>query len=199
MKININKKVKLEAALRASNGKSVAHTISCIEEVKEIAERAERQLIARGVNQSNRKGCGVEYVPAGPAKAYRHPFWTTRITLVRGMKDWFLTSCETFESWPGSRELFQLRVTDLAFNQIRRLLTDDLVSADGSAFEDDSKRLTKQIKITDEQERTIARLQKSLRISNRMVQDARKSAEKDRRERDAAQRTVERLGGGGPF
>ena len=90
-------------------------------------------------------------------------------------------------------------MTDLAFNQIRRLLTDDLVSADGSAFEDDSKRLTKQIKITDEQEITIARLQKSLRISNRMVQDARKSAEKDRRERDAAQRTLERLGGGGPF
>ena len=83
--------------------------------------------------------------------------------MTRGTRDWFLTECSRFEGWPGQGELFKLRVTESALEQIKRAALADLVGADGKALVDDAA-LTEQLQHA-------------------------------RREWEAAQRTIARLGG----
>ena len=195
MKINLKNKAKIEAALKAVNGKADAQTISCVEQLEEITERAERELIGRGVSKKERAGCGVEYVPPGPSNAYKYSYVTTRVILTRGGKDWFLTECSRLEGWPGQREVFRLRVTDIALNQIKRLLTEDLVDADGAAFMDDAARLTAEIRRVDEKNRKIEKLERRAHGAELRVKELRAILSKERSEREAAQRTIARLGG----
>ena len=196
MKINLRSKVKIEAALRAVNGKADAQAITCVEQLKEIAERAERELKGRGISKQERKGCGVEYVSPGPANAYKYSYLTTRVILTRGGKDWFLTECSRFEGWPGQREVFKLRVTDIALNQVKRLLTQDLVDTDGNPFNDDAARLTAEIRRVDEKNRIIQRLEKRAHRAELALKNSQALLETERAERWAAQRTIARLGGG---
>ena len=195
MKINLRNKAKIEAALKAVNGKADAQTISCVEQLEEITERAERELIGRGVSKKERAGCGVEYVPRGPSSGYKYSEVTTRVILTRGGKDWFLVECSRFEGWPGQREVFKLRVTDIALNQIKRLLTEDLVDADGATFTDDAARLTAEIRRVDEKNRKIEKLERRAHGAELRVKELRAILSKERSEREAAQRTVARLGG----
>jgi len=195
MKINLKNKAKIEAALRAVNGNADAQTISCVAQLEEITERAERELIGRGVSKKERAGCGVEYVPRGPSSGYKYSYVTTRVILTRGGKDWFLTECSRFEGWPGQREVFKLRVTDIALNQIKRILTEDLVDADGAAFMDDAARLTAEIRRVDEKNRKIEKLERRAHGAELRVKELRAILSKERSEREAAQRTIARLGG----
>jgi hypothetical protein len=162
MKINLKNEAKIEAALSAVNGKAGAHTICDVDDLEDLAERAELELERRGVTKSERPACGVEFVPAGPSSSYKYTYISTRVVLARGNKDWFLTECSRFEGWPGQGELFNLRVTEAALDQIKRAAVDGLVGADGKALR---CVLTEQL-------------------------------EHARREREAAQRTIARLGGG---
>ena len=164
MKINLKNEAKIEAALAAVNGKAGAHVICDVDELEDLAERAELELERRGVTKAERPACGVEFVPAGPSSSYKYTYISTRVVLARGNKDWFLTECSRFEGWPGQGELFNLRVTEAALDQIKRAAVAGLVGADGKALVDDAA-LTEQLQHA-------------------------------RREWEAAQRTIARLGGG---
>ena len=163
MKINLKNEAKIEAALAAVNGKAGAHVICDVEQLEDLAERAELELERRGVTKAERSGCGMEFIPAGPSSSYKYTYISTRVVLTRGSKDWFLTECGRFEGWPGQGELFKLRVTESALEQIKRAALADLVGADGRALVDDAA-LTEQLQHA-------------------------------RREWEAAQRTIARLGG----
>ena len=195
MKINLKNRAKVEAALKAANGRASAQALTRAEHINAIAERAERVLTARGVSKKERAGCGVEYVPPGPSNAYKYSYVTTRVILIRGGKDWFLTECSRFEGWPGQREVFKLRVTDIALDQIKRLLTEDLVDADGADFMDDAARLTAEIRRVDEKNRKIEKLERRAHGAELRVKELRAILSKERSGREAAQRTVARLGG----
>ena len=163
MKINLKNEEKIQAALAAVNGKAGAHVICDVEQLEDLAERAELELERRGVTKAERPGCGVELVPAGPSANYKYTYISTRVVLTRGNREWFLTECSRFECWPGRGELFNLRVTESALEQIRRAAVSGLVGVDGRALVDDAA-LTEQLQHA-------------------------------RREWEAAQRTIARLGG----
>ena len=195
MKINLKSKNKILAALKAVNGKAEAQAICTVEQLCDIAERAERELKGRGISKEERKGCGVEHVPAGPSSSYKYSYTTTQIILTRGGKDWFLTECSSFEGWPGQRETFSLRVTDVALNQVKRLLTQDLVDVDGSTFKDDAARLTAEIRRSEDKSRWIEKLERRAHRAELRVKDLEAKLSTERTERWAAQRTIARLGG----
>ena len=164
MKINLKNEAKIQAALAAVNGKAGAHVICDVDQLEDLAERAELELERRGVTKAERSGCGFEFIPANPYSGHKYAYLSTRVVLTRGGKDWFLTECSRFEGWPGQSEVFKLRVTPIALEQIKRAAVSGLVGADGKALVDDSA-LRDQLK-------------------------------HERREREAAQRTIARLGGG---
>jgi len=132
MRININKAEKIYNQLDATNGRAKAQAITYAPYLVEIADRAESELASRGVSKKERAGCAVEFVPEGPRKAYKYGYKTTRLVLTRGGKDWFLTECESVEGWPGQGEIFNLRVTETALDQIKRYSMRGLVNVDGA-------------------------------------------------------------------
>lgn len=182
MKINLKNEGKTEAALAAVNGKAGAHVICDVEQLEDLAERAELELERRGVTKAERPGCGLEFVPAGPSANYKYTYISTRVVLTRGNRDWFLTECGRFEGWPGQGELFNLRVTESALEQIKRAAVSGLVSADGKALVNIEKSL--QDKIFEQS-----------REFQSAIKELNKQLEHERRERKAAQRTIARLGG----
>lgn len=120
---------KIEAALKAANGKANAHTITSYQEVVEAVERAENLLCQ--IHLDTKKAMiGAEYkhTPAGPSsKSYKYRATTTQICMKRGARDWFLTcaeKCEVFPKNPAQDDLLidavQARAAQLRFN---RLLT----------------------------------------------------------------------------
>ena len=131
MRINISKQEKIQGALDTANGRAQAQAITYAPYLADIVERAESELESRGVSKKERAGCAVEFVPAGPSKAYKYNYKTTRLVLTRGGKDWFLTECESVEGWPGQGEIFKIRVTETALDQIKRHAMRGLVGVDG--------------------------------------------------------------------
>lgn len=132
MKINIKNREKIQGTLDATNGRAEAQTITYAPYLADIVKRAESDLASRGVSKKERAGCGLEFVPVGPSKAYKYGYKTTRLVLTRGSKDWFLVECESFEGWPGQGEIFNLRVTETALDQIKRYAMRGLVSVNGA-------------------------------------------------------------------
>lgn len=93
MRINISNAQKINAALKDVNGRSESFTIRDQEEVLAITKKAELFLFNAQLSESDWRGARFEFRPAGPrASGYKYAANSTRITIERGSKDWFLVS-----------------------------------------------------------------------------------------------------------
>lgn len=125
MKIRIEDSAAIEAALSEANGKANAHTIRSADEVREIAERAEKYLSDTRLNAAFRVGTTVTFRPEGPGKQYAKRgryVTTTRITLERRKTQyrtpdreyrtgWFLVGVERVDMHAESSIEFDVTIT----------------------------------------------------------------------------------------
>ena len=95
IKIDIKNKDKLEAELKAVNGKSWDHAFTLYEELVECAKSAEKRLMKLQIPTNLRIGAVWEET-SGQAmpKAYKWPRNATYIRLVRRRTGWFLTDVQ---------------------------------------------------------------------------------------------------------
>lgn len=104
MKIKITRenREEIEAALKAVNGKSTSFTITTLEEVGAAAVSADEHLNNIFLDtQKAAKGARFMFIPAGPsAKSYKYPVNSTRITIEKGAKDWFLVDVGATSIYP---------------------------------------------------------------------------------------------------
>ena len=94
MKIKINEKNedKITAALIAANGGCRSHTYSDWTEIRSVAVAAEAKLAGVGLTAKSRAGatalaCSGRSVP----NAYKYARTVTRVQMIRGGTDWYLT------------------------------------------------------------------------------------------------------------
>ena len=120
MRINIEHGDKITAALAAVNGRATAHVVAGWQ-VYRLAARAERDLESRGVPIKARRGVRVTYVPAGPGRAYARKgrsVVSTRVTIERGSRTWFLVATERYDLWADARETYTIHATEAARDAI---------------------------------------------------------------------------------
>jgi hypothetical protein len=111
MKINIKDDIKINAALRAVNGRSASFCYTDAYQIRALAVRAEEVLSQRGVYKKNASGSALTARMAGPhANRYRYPANATAITLERTSGGWFLTSVWLEVVYPLEKEFFELTV-----------------------------------------------------------------------------------------
>ena len=112
MKINVEKKAEVEAALLVVNGTNTAFTITSHSVVQSVASDAAAILIEKGVPKNLWAGTKVIFVPSGPkSAAYRYSVITTKITLLRGTGGWFLIGIERVDSHRSRCENLTLNVS----------------------------------------------------------------------------------------
>ena len=100
MKIKISSP-KLTAALASANGKCTAHTAR-LSDFHEAALRAEAELHELRLPKRKRTGAGFVFESgATMPSSYKYRRIITRASLVRGARDWFVTSICTVEVWPS--------------------------------------------------------------------------------------------------
>ena len=124
MKINTGEKAKVEAALIAVNGTSCAFTVSSQREIVSIVMDAEKLLKEKGIPEKLWAGTKVLFVPSGPkSSACKCAIITTKITLLRGRRAWFLVDVERVYTYTKKD-----RLMTLVFNKAirNRILTDAL-------------------------------------------------------------------------
>lgn len=99
MKINLNNTAKIDATLAAVNGKSTAHTFTDSYELRQCADRAEKQLDTLKLPKSQRKGAKVHCRSGDKLpNAYKYNRHVTYVTMERGVADWFLTGARRSEA-----------------------------------------------------------------------------------------------------
>jgi len=88
--ITADNAAKVEAALKAVNHASVAHTFNTFDQVAREADNAERALLDL-INKGDAKGAFYVTVSGDAVpNAYRYARKGTRVVLERGAKGWFL-------------------------------------------------------------------------------------------------------------
>lgn len=100
---------KIEAALKAVNGRAAAHTYATYAEIEERLRRADalctKLLPSKGIH----KGARYRAMSGGRvAKCYRGVRKVTIVTLTLGRRKWFLTGVSSNTLWPdqvGSEQL----------------------------------------------------------------------------------------------
>jgi hypothetical protein len=99
IKINETNREAITAALATANGKATAHTFYNGLSVIYAARDAEAQITALELNKGDRAGV-IAYSCSGGRlpNAYKYARTITRVTLVRGSADWFLTDVKSFET-----------------------------------------------------------------------------------------------------
>jgi predicted ATP-grasp superfamily ATP-dependent carboligase len=118
IKIDTVNNEAITAALDKVNGKASSYTITCTEELIDIANRAEKKLEV--LPKAMRKGAEVKYRPAGPgANAYKYSAKTTSITIQRGASGWFLAGVVSAKAHPKSPELFAVAITEAQAEEIK--------------------------------------------------------------------------------
>ena len=101
---------KINAALKAVNGKAAAHTIDDYRYVEGAAQSAEQMLDT--IAKKDRVGVRVGFTPAGPsANSYKYQAISTRIRMVRGSSDWFLVDVERDSVNPKQPTQFDVVLT----------------------------------------------------------------------------------------
>jgi len=119
MKINIKNSVKIDAALRAVNGRSASFCYTDAYEIRALAVRAEETLAERGVRKKHVRGSTLDASPAGAsAKNYKYAANASRVTLTRTPGGWYLTDVAMGSVYPCAPELFALTVPDKAASDI---------------------------------------------------------------------------------
>ena len=121
IKIKSNNIAALQAALEKANGNAIAHTYRHASQILEVAVGAETQLAALQLNKRESAGavacaCSGSRLP----NAYKYARTITRVTLVRGSSDWFLTDIKSFSTF--SRSEGETRVTLTAAQGAKAIL-----------------------------------------------------------------------------
>jgi len=100
IKITTENLVPIQIALNAANGKSTAHTLCRSADVLDVAEDAERRLMALVGSKKYMVGGKATY-RSGEAlpNAYKYPRHTTRLSIERRSSGWYLTDVVTFSEW----------------------------------------------------------------------------------------------------
>lgn len=114
MKLKINEITReaITAALLTANGKATAHTFTSASEIIAVARDAEAQLVALNLNKADRAGVTALSRSGGSVpNAYDYARIVTRVTLVRGGSDWFLTEVEAFETHDKKQGITQITLT----------------------------------------------------------------------------------------
>lgn len=110
IKINETNREAINAALAAANGRATAHTFTIASEIIRAARDAEAQIAALGLNKCDRKSVMAHSLSGGSVpNAYKYARTITRVSLVRGGADWFLTEAKSFETF--SRHAGETRIT----------------------------------------------------------------------------------------
>lgn len=119
MKINIQNDKKINAALRAVNGRSAAFCYTDASELRALAQQADNTLNKRGVRKKNAPGTELTARMAGPyANRYRYSANANSVTLVRSSTAWFLTDIGMEMVYPREKELFEMKVRPSAVADI---------------------------------------------------------------------------------
>lgn len=110
IKINETNREAITAALAAANGKATAHTFTNASEIIAAACDAEAQITELQLNKADRAGVIANSLSGGSVpNAYKYARTITRVSLVRGGADWFLTDAKSFETF--SRNAGETRIT----------------------------------------------------------------------------------------
>ena len=110
IKINETNREAITAALAAANGKATAHTFVNASEIISAARDAESQLDSLGLKKGDRAAVIAHSLSGGSVtNAYKYARTITRVSLVRGGADWFLTDAKSFETF--SRSAGETRIT----------------------------------------------------------------------------------------
>lgn len=125
VKVCSNNSQVIEGKLRAVNGTASKFTITSFEKVRNVSVEAEDRL--KLVNKNNRHGTMAVYTPNGPySNGYKYSPFSTRITLKRGAKDWYLIKVERVEVSPRQKEHLKLIISQQAFDDIVRHATEGM-------------------------------------------------------------------------
>ncbi len=110
IQITETKRQQINAAFTEANGRAKANTLRG-GDAFEMADRAERQLEARGLPKSKRKGAIASYFPSGPSASYDYRMKSTAFTIVRGTEGWALASVEKIDVYPKTKGGLKLTIT----------------------------------------------------------------------------------------
>jgi len=111
MKINIKDDIKINAALRAVNGRSASFCYTDAYQIRALADRANDMLTERGVYKKNAPGSILTARMAGPsANRYKYSANANSVTLTRTSGAWFMTDVGMEIVYPREKELFALTV-----------------------------------------------------------------------------------------
>ena len=111
MKINVKNDTKINAALRAVNGRSASFCYTSASQIRALADRAEDILAERGVCKKNASGSELTARMAGPtANRYKYSANANSVTLLRTSGAWFMTGVWKEVVYPREREYFGVAV-----------------------------------------------------------------------------------------
>jgi hypothetical protein len=111
MKINLKNDTKINAALRAINGRSASFCYTAAGELRALAARADALLTKRGVYKKHASGSKLEARMAGPtANRYKYSANANSVTLIRTSGSWFMTDVSMETVYPRDKEWFALTV-----------------------------------------------------------------------------------------
>lgn len=100
MKLKITSE-KLPAILAQANGKCTAH-IARIADVLQAAKEAENQLQTLKLPIGQRVGARCQFDSGSKVpSSYKYRRKITRVDMVRGSREWFVTSICAIEVWPN--------------------------------------------------------------------------------------------------
>jgi hypothetical protein len=111
MKINLKNDTKINATLRAVNGRSASFCYTDAYQIRALADRANDMLTERGVYKKNAPGTKLTARMSGPsANRYKYAANATAVTLTRTSGGWFLTNVWMEVVYPLEKEFFKLTV-----------------------------------------------------------------------------------------
>lgn len=109
MKINIERKEQLEAALKEAQGRATARTID-VDRILGVLKYVEERL---GIGKTALKGTKVHFTGAEKfAKAYRYIPESTHFEAVHSGKTWFATSI-TRDTCPNRWDKIDVELSDI--------------------------------------------------------------------------------------
>ena len=103
IKIDKDHEALVEAALRAVNGKAIAHTFQSFHEIEALATAAEKRLDGLGIPKAERAGARFSKRSGGKLpNAYKYSVNVTWVTLERRSSAWWLVEIHQTHVHPNT-------------------------------------------------------------------------------------------------
>ena len=126
MKININNKNAIIAAIKEAEGKATSFTL-CESDVQQAVKDAERKFYVLGIPKKLWKGCYISMTPELPAKAYKYRPSGTYATIYRYSTAWFVTNISRRQTGTTSGGRSRRNILKLTEDAHDAIPFDDLV------------------------------------------------------------------------